>query len=968
MMAGSLFAQTGVKTSTDQKSGQYRTIGACSQIQNHQRNTTDLDVIWQINEPYAVIGSLGISDVTQKSFANWQLNDGRLALYGDSNIAEWEFATTADWPRCAGNEAGSLYVVADETLVNVLDPTTGASINSFTLAGGVTSLAVRSDGTGFFISYANGDKYSIAAYTSTNSSPVWTIDGCTSSIAGISVQEDDIRLIASFTQPTQAIWVIDSETGEVLQDDIYYYDNSPTQAPALSTNGEYLTFSDFSGKASLYHWNGEKYELVWKADVTGTGSSSTWGCGNAISADGSLIAIGTLDFVSDGYDGAIYLFNNYSPDPIWVFENTGDEVSQISMSDDGSLIACASYGPLNHSKPDFYLFRKQSNEPIGSLNTTGSMECVEMSGDGTRCFVAGKAVHVREMGYGSNGFYINCIPANTGSLAGIANLLDNSEDNGVTVTIEGIDNYFETTAIDGSYIIKYVPSGTYTVTFSKPGYYPQSFDNVVISSGETATLNAELEATGQSVSNLYASQGAYNYVRLTWDSYPETCNGYNVYRKGSINAPFESPIATIGSETSEYLDATVIPTNTYYYAVTAVLDADIETPYSNVAMGYTSTTAIVSDIDVFDGIAPTIDGLMSENEWSDAFTVDVSNYLSNTAMGSVILHFKMDNDYLYVCSENHCDTEFNDNEGVAFYIDDNNDGSFPEPGDDSEGNYWMYYGSNGNTVRYRPIYNTSGVGEVIYLPEEIIAASLSEGYEIIEFALPFGSEQPWQINPISGKSGLYLFVRDALTANMYGKWPSGNDVTFAPTYYGVMNYHVEDEIPPAPENLIVDNEVLSNGIFAPVSWEMPNIHDLGHFNVYVNSNSVTNQTNGTQIILDIEENTTYNVFVTTVDAAGQESGHSETLTFTSGNVDVNEVNVSTFTVYPNPAKSTVFITSDIHESGTVKVMDISGRIINTLTCNDLTSTKISVEGLESGLYFAIVNYGNTIVIRKFMIE
>ena len=108
--------------------------------------------------------------------------------------------------------------------------------------------------------------------------------------------------------------------------------------------------------------------------------------------------------------------------------------------------------------------------------------------------------------------------------------------------------------------------------------------------------------------------------------------------------------------------------------------------------------------------------------------------------------------------------------------------------------------------------------------------------------------------------------------------------------------------------------------------------------------------------------------MTTVDNAGQESVPSETLTFTSGNVNVMEAEASTFSLYPNPAKSVLTITSAIEGQGEVKVMDITGRIVKAFTSSDLTCTQVQVSDFDKGIYFVVVNYGNTLVVRKFVVE
>lgn len=969
MLAGSLLAQhQGVKTVTDPTAGSQLVYGESHNMLNVKAMADDPTILWQKYESGAMPDDLFYIDATGDYFVYYGLNDKRVVLFDAAGNVKWQHAITTGG-RASANDLGNVFAYSDANELYVVDAD-GNEILHETLAYPVTHLRLNTEGTRLYVSYGQyeANYYAIACYTLGNEKdPNWVLGDLTVNVVGIGLSKNGERLVAAFAQGYRNIWVLDPATGDVIQDDLPYYDNSPSQDPALSADGTYLAYTDFSGLGYLYQWNGERFDNVWSASIAGPGASSTWGCANAISDDGSLIAFGTLDFVSSGYDGCCYLFNNYSNEPLWSYSGCGDEVTQAAMSADGSLIGFATWGPLSHATPDFFLFRKQSGTPVVELNTPGSMEHIDFAADGTYCFVGGKAVHCREMGSGSRIYALQCLTDDMGTLAGTVDLIGNDDNSGVTVTIQGLDDYYETTAYDGSYTIRCVPTGTYTVSTSVPGYLPATFDNVVINGGETTTLDIELEPAGTPIGDLYASQGAYDYVELTWTVQDEA-TGYNIYRKNTANAPFGAPIATIGVGEGYFEDHSVIPTQNYYYAVTAQLDDDLETPYSNVCLGYATTAYIVGEIDVYDGAVPTIDGIMSEGEWDDAFRVDVSNYLLPAAMGSVTLHLKMDDSYLYVCSENRLDTEWTNNDGVAFYIDDNNDGVYPPSEDNSEGNYWMYYG-NPNTVRYRPIYNTGGVGTTINLPEEIIACDMSQGYETIEFALPLGNDEDWKINTDNGNSGLYLFVRDAATATMYGKWPATNNETFIPTYYGVMNYHAENAVPEPPTNLRIDEEVNSHGIYTPIMWDMPVMNDFDHFNLYfVDYPNQHEEVFGTQWIFVVDDEEEVSIYVTTVDQAGQESVPSDTLTFRPGTENTGEHTAQSLTLYPNPTHNTLTLNANLEGRTTVKVIDIMGRTVKHYVVNGLTAMRLNVSDLPNGVYFVSVSNESTTAVSKFVVE
>lgn len=965
LLSSNLLAQQkAVRTTTDLNAGVSQEYGYTN-TQMDRATLADPEIIWQNYESGATIQDLFYIEATGETFINYSLNNIRVELYDAEGNSRWQNPLEVGG-RAAANELGNVFAYSDANTLNVVN-SNNEQVYTYTFDYPITRLELNSEGTCVYVSYGRYEDgfYALACHSfGATKGEVWATDNLRVSIVGLALPKNDARLAVSFSQDYKQIWILNPLTGEVLQNDLYYYDNSPSQDPAFSANGDYLAYADFSGMGYLYHWEGERYEKVWTVSIAGEGASSTWGCGNAISDDGSLIAFGTLDFMSNGYDGCAYLFNNYSTEPIWKYNNMGDEVTQMTMSADGSLIGAITWGPIDHSGPDFFLFRKQSNVPLFELNTPGSMEYIDISADGSKCVFGGKAVHCREMGSGNRLFGIQSITDDMGSLEGIANL-GGTDNSNVTVTITGLDDYYEMTDAEGHYIIRAIPEGNYTVKATIPGYLPLTFENVAIVGGETTTLNFDMEACGTPIPDLYATQGADQFVLLFW-SEVEEATGYNIYRKPSPNAPFGTPYATISAENPAFMDEGVILGQAYYYVVTATLDADLETPFSNQVMGYATDIAIPAQIDVFDGTAPTIDGVMTDGEWDDAFQADVTNYLAGYAPGSVVMHFKMDDNYLYVCSENHMDTEWTNNDGVALYIDDNNDGSYPEAGDDSEGNYWMYYG-NPATVRYRPIYNTGGVGTTINLPEEIIACGMTDNGEVIEFALPLGEDETWQLHTSQGASGLYLFVRDAATATMFGKWPSANTETFAPTYYSVMNYHVVNAVPDAPTNLRVDEAMVSEGQYAPIFWDMPVMNDFDHFNFYIVGGE-SFEVLGTQIVIPTEEDTDYSVYVTTVDHSGQESEPSETLTFHTGCLNVGETPANTVSVYPNPAHNSLTIGTNVEGKAEVSVIDMTGRLVKHFTTNSVTGTQLNVENLESGMYFIMISNGSETAVSKFVIE
>ena len=68
-------------------------------------------------------------------------------------------------------------------------------------------------------------------------------------------------------------------------------------------------------------------------------------------------------------------------------------------------------------------------------------------------------------------------------------------------------------------------------------------------------------------------------MSLSWDSSSSSIAGYRVYRSSIAGTGFAPLTAIIADLT--YVDSTVADSSTYYYVVTAVDSAGVESPYSN---------------------------------------------------------------------------------------------------------------------------------------------------------------------------------------------------------------------------------------------------------------------------------------------------------------------------------------------------------------------------------------------------
>ena len=97
-------------------------------------------------------------------------------------------------------------------------------------------------------------------------------------------------------------------------------------------DGKYVVSGDYSGQSSSMNTM-MPHLYTTEMDYLGQRRQSSWVCGMGISADGSTIAVGTLVFTSSGgYDGEVYVYNNNSPTPLWIYSGMGDMVQCVDLS------------------------------------------------------------------------------------------------------------------------------------------------------------------------------------------------------------------------------------------------------------------------------------------------------------------------------------------------------------------------------------------------------------------------------------------------------------------------------------------------------------------------------------------------------------------------------------------------------------------------------------------------------------
>ncbi|MCD6177135.1 MAG: T9SS type A sorting domain-containing protein, partial [Candidatus Cloacimonetes bacterium] len=342
---------------------------------------------------------------------------------------------------------------------------------------------------------------------------------------------------------------------------------------------------------------------------------------------------------------------------------------------------------------------------------------------------------------------------------------------------------------------------------------------------------------------------------------------------------------------------------------------------------------------------------------------------------------------LYVAYINYNDTVLEDHDEVALYIDDNNDGVFSPDTEANEGNYWAAYYAGGNQLKFRPIYDTGGVGTVFFLPDPQLQVSVDTGYMVYEFMIPIGTET-WEINPSAeNQSSLAIFVLDDNApdpSGFDGWWPLDNINLFNPAGFGTITYGTIPETPPAPENLTlewIDYPLLD------LRWDMPAINDLDHFNIFFAINDdefeLIDQTIGIEYLYEVAPTplTTYKFYITTVNQQGMESEPSEIVEIQSVDVDGDLIPIITKlnANYPNPFNPTTTISFSVAQTSSlvnIEIFNIKGQKVKQLINEILPAGKHDVvwngkddngKQAASGVYFYRMKSGDIQQSKKMLL-
>jgi len=333
------------------------------------------------------------------------------------------------------------------------------SFSSFGSGNSGVAAAKGADRSGFMESNAAGDDFRQQGFTSSsNGTPDWSFPypvsdpNLPASSRKVATSRDGSTIAAvvsdSVTQ-NSTLYVFDANTGAVTlswtdplrMDGVALTDNGSmalvtqdSRATLVDTSNGNIIFTvagsgagsifyPISGDGSVfavgglnfdvYAYNGTTYNRV----IHFTRANFWFGGACTVSHDGSTVGTFGGNFADGWLSGEVYLFDVPTANMIGSYPVSGTGMYQgtpigAGSNDNGTVMAFASWGTQFHDWPEVMVFDR-SVQLIGQINFPGSAFSVDVATDGQYVVGGAKAVHANQFGSGGRIELIQLQPSPT---------------------------------------------------------------------------------------------------------------------------------------------------------------------------------------------------------------------------------------------------------------------------------------------------------------------------------------------------------------------------------------------------------------------------------------------------------------------------------------------------------------------------------------------------------------------------
>lgn len=358
-------------------------------------------VLWvDRNHENAVAENVSITPDGSGIFVGWWLNNERFSAYASAGLQApiWSYREVNDWQMPVAASDQKYGGVGSGLPGYVWDRESPLFINRFDLNAGFAGRGVSFSGDGSMVAVTSAlgsTDAVLLVYNLDTEDTVFIVEFVpVTGQYGVDFSYDGTRVLVSNYGGLMVYSVPDGQ----LIGTLYNYSQNTAR---ISGDGSRIFNGTFNGSAFLYEWDGSQYSQLWSRST-----GHDWVTAVDISADGSTVACGTLDFQSGQIAGGKFMMWDASSGDVLIdYDDYGDEVGSVSLSADGEYAIAGSWGQYGGTYGDVVTcFIRETDVPIFQLlddtDEPGSIFSVAISDSGRYAAAGGKAVHAREFGNG----------------------------------------------------------------------------------------------------------------------------------------------------------------------------------------------------------------------------------------------------------------------------------------------------------------------------------------------------------------------------------------------------------------------------------------------------------------------------------------------------------------------------------------------------------------------------------------
>jgi len=283
---------------------------------------------------------------------------------------------------------------------------------------------------------------------------------------------------------------------------------------------------------------------------------------------------------------------------------------------------------------------------------------------------------------------------------------------------------------------------------------------------------------------------------------------YNVYRTTSSGGDYYKVAYNLSH--TYYRDQFASNGQTYYYKVTAEIN-ETESTFSPTANATPTENGYQVNLRWAAPI-PTIDGILSTGEWSNAGSC---NIIYPGESGTITMYLMNDENYLYLAVDDPTDTNLDTYDTIGLFFDEDYNRIWPASANGAEGLLRFYYENSETTAWYQGFYGTwPDISGQSWAAVSGVNAAISATSGHLQYEARIDLENS-PVNPADKTMGWGVYMWEGSSSQISAIWPQ----ELASKLEGIWADYTWMHAPFSYGDLILSDDQTSQGHWADIDGD-----------------------------------------------------------------------------------------------------------------------------------------------------